>query len=88
MGSPAFSPQNLDGRPGQIFFIFFIDFKSIEKQSYALNGHGIALNDPTIVSVKIIQMNGTYMNYLSFILIHVIVIVNTIHNNYQHALIR
>src|SRR5277367_4114734 len=42
------SPHFREGHGGSNFYITLIEDKSSEKPSFALNGHGIVKNDPTI----------------------------------------
>ena len=48
LASQKFSPHFWEGHPSLFFHLTFIDDKSIEKPSYALHGHGIVWDDPTI----------------------------------------
>ena len=62
MGSKKVSPHFWEGHGGSNPHLAFLDQKSTEKPTYALNGHGSAINDPTIygrVGVEFISVNDS-----------------------------
>ena len=56
LGSLWVCPHFREGRGGQIFYVTFIEYKSTEKATFALHGHGIGVDDPTMILSVLIRV--------------------------------